>query len=138
MLEVIFLDFDGVVHRQMNESFEYLPNLYKVLDLFPEIKIVISNDWRHCMNKDSYTNIFGTYGSRIVGATGKHESKMRELEIMEYANMYNIKNFIAIDDDCRNRLFSPNCEWLFKTNYYKGLNDETTARLISFIQQRYN
>lgn len=40
----IFLDFDGVLHRKMIGNFELLANFNQVLNLFPNLKIVISSD----------------------------------------------------------------------------------------------
>lgn len=137
MNKVIFLDFDGVLHCSMNGDFEFLPNLYKVLDTFPELKIVISSDWREGINEQSYQDIFGSYNSRILGITSKLPGFKREDEILEYANKHNITSFIAVDDDCRDELFSPDCNWLFKTSYFAGLNEAATYELIKFIENRF-
>lgn len=132
----MFLDFDGVLHRKMIGDFEFLPNLKKVLDLFPNIMVVISSDWRHDLKTQDYHDIFGSYVSRIVGKTPtmmglKH---IRQLEILAYAKQHSLQRFIAVDDDCRNELFDDNCNWLFKTDYYCGLDEETLNNLIKFIK----
>jgi hypothetical protein len=132
----VFLDFDGVLHRKMIGNFELLPNFTKLLDKYPEIMVVISSDWRHELKKTDYQSIFGKYSTRIIGVTGKHTDKKREVEILEYVRLHNIEHFIAVDDDCRNELFSQGCPWLFKTSYFKGLNDETLFRLDEFIKNR--
>lgn len=132
----IFLDFDGVLHRKMIGNFELLANFNQVLNLFPNIKIVISSDWRHSMKPQDYQEIFGEYANRIIGKTPIiiGATFLRELEILAYVRQHSIQKFIAIDDDCRNELFNRDCEWLFKTNYFRGLDTETTNNLIKFIK----
>lgn len=134
----IFLDFDGVLHRKMIGNFELLPNFKKVLNLFPSIVIVISSDWRHSMKPLDYQEIFGEYANRIIGNTSTitGATSVRQLEVLAYVRQHSIQKFIAIDDDCRNELFNRDCEWLFKTNYFRGLDTETTNSLIKFIQTK--
>lgn len=132
----IFLDFDGVLHRKMIGNFELLSNFNQVLNLFPNIKIVISSDWRHSMKLQDYQEIFGEYANRIIGQTPiiTGSTFLRELEILAYVRQHSIQKFIAIDDDCRNELFNANCNWLFKTDYFRGLDVDATNNLIKFIQ----
>jgi len=54
----IFLDVDGVLHRKMKGNFELLANFNQALNLFSNIKIVISRDWRHSMKPQNYQEIF--------------------------------------------------------------------------------
>ena len=133
---VIFLDFDGVLHRKCVDTFELIPNFIKVLDLYPKVEVVISSNWRLGMSNEAYFKIFGKYVDRIIGQTPNINPENRELEILEFVNMHKIDKFIAIDDDCRGTLFSQSCEWLFKTDYYRGLDSETTVKLIEFINER--
>ena len=132
---ILFLDFDGVLHRKMEGNFEFLPNLFKVLNQFPEIKIVISSDWRHSLTPEACWNIFGDYCHRIIGATAKLSDSNRQAEILEYVRLNQISKFIAIDDDCRSILFDSDCQWLFKTNYFRGLDAETTEQFIGYISR---
>ena len=89
------------------------------------------------MSNEAYFKIFGKYVDIIIGQTPNINSENRELEILEFVNMHKIDKFIAIDDDCRGTLFSQSCEWLFKTDYYHGLDSETTVKLIEFINERF-
>ena len=44
---VIFLDFDGVLHRKYDGTFELVSNLFRILESFPNAKMVISSNWRN-------------------------------------------------------------------------------------------
>ena len=115
----IFLDFDGVLHRKMNGTFEFVHNFIEVLNIYPNADVVISSSWRNTIHPQFFAEIFGVYSSRIVGVTPYLPTA--------------IQKFIAIDDDCRNNQFSKTCPWLFKTNYFIGLNKVTTDYLLKFI-----
>ena len=132
---ILFLDFDGVLHRKMEGSFEFMPNLVKVLNQFPEIKIVVSSDWRFSLTPEISWNIFGDYTYRVIGVTNKLIDSNRQAEILEYVRLNQVSRFIAIDDDCRGTLFDPDCPWLFKTNYFRGLNAEATDEFICYINR---
>lgn len=123
-----------MLHPATCDNFELLPNFLKILDLFLNIKVVISSNWKKSCN---YTAIFGKYVSRIIGNTTTIKDSTREGEILLYVKDHNITKFIAVDDDCRNELFSSNCEFLFKTDYYKGLDITCTSKLIEFIRGRF-
>lgn len=88
------------------------------------------------MKPQDYQEIFGEYANRIIGQTPiiTGSTFLRELEILAYVRQHSIQKFIAIDDDCRNELFNANCNWLFKTDYFRGLDVEATNNLIKFIQ----
>jgi hypothetical protein len=82
--------------------------------------------------------LFGGYAKRIVGKTASLAAGNREEEILDYVKRHNLERFIAVDDDCRSHLFSQNCSWLFKTNYFVGLDTEATQELIKYIEQKLN
>ncbi len=132
----LFLDFDGVLHRKMDGNFEFMPNLFKVLEHYPLLEIVISSSWRNGLSQLSIADLFGSYATRVVGKTPTLITANREQEILDYVRRHQLKHFIAVDDDCRGNLFSNNCPWLFKTNYFTGLNHESTQELIKFIEQQ--
>lgn len=133
---VIFLDFDGVLHPKMSGSFQYLNNIFRILDQFKTAKIVISSDWRLQMTFSEIEKMFGIYSSRLMGVTPHISKANRESEILQFVRIRNISQFIAIDDDCRENLFSFDCDWLFKTDFYRGLDDESTNLLIQFIDNK--
>ena len=134
----LFLDFDGVLHRKMDGNFEFMPNLFKVLERYQLLEIVISSSWRNEMSQLSIDDLFERYAERVVGKTASFITGNREQEILDYVTRHKLKHFIAVDDDCRGNLFSNNCPWLFKANYFIGLNILTTQELIKFIEQMLN
>lgn len=133
---IIFLDFDGVLHLKTSENFECLPNFISILKEFEAIRIVISSDWRNGVSNDYLDSIFGKYSERIIGKTPNLLDKTREEEIIEFVKNNRIRKFIAIDDDCRGEHFSNDCKWLFKTNYFKGLNKHSSIELRGFIIEK--
>jgi hypothetical protein len=90
------------------------------------------------MNMDNYADIFGDYVSRIVGETPIVDGDFnRELEILEFVKQNRVSKFVAVDDDCRNTLFSSDCSWLFKTNYFCGLDEQARNKLARFINNKF-
>ena len=46
LIHVVLSDFDGVVHKCQNESFERMHLIERLLDASPSMFIVISSSWR--------------------------------------------------------------------------------------------
>lgn len=46
MLQVVFLDFDGVLHRNTTGTFRKLPQFCQFLRTRPDVGVVISSTWR--------------------------------------------------------------------------------------------
>jgi hypothetical protein len=90
--------------------------------------VVISSSWR-LGNLNQLMDIFGNYSTRVIGSTPHLPGKNRQEEIQEYLRTSQITKYLAVDD-C-SELFYSDCCWLFKTDYSRGLDDETTTRLIS-------
>lgn len=135
--EVVFLDFDGVLHPKMTGNFELLPNFIKILNEFPKVLVVISSNWKDEINSGALISIFGSkYVDRVIGKTETLVYGNRQNEIYNFVSKHNIKNFIAIDDDCRGNLFDKNCEYLFKTDYFKGLTEDKLLELKEFMLNR--
>lgn len=134
--QVIFLDFDGVLHPKMKGSFELINNFLAVLKHFPQATVVISSSWKDGLTKTSLTDIFGACANRVIGKTTSSQGVNRQDEILSYVRKHSIGCYIALDDDCRNTLFAPNCDFLFKTNYFTGLTKDKLPALIQFMQQR--
>ena len=103
---VIFLDFDGVLHRRPRPHevarhyarlFEYLEPVAAVLEAFPAARIVVSSSWRLSYSADELRAFLGPLGPRMEGVTGP-ERETRYQEILEAAGD---ATWLAIDDDDR-------------------------------------
>lgn len=141
-MSVLFLDFDGVLHREFchaSRHFECEARLaYAIGDL--EVEIVVSSTWRHNRElKELMALLSHPVSSRLVGMTPKYSqlpsipSKLalyeREAECAAWlsANRPAYTRWIAVDD--RPWLFRPFCSNLFLVDGKRGL-DEHSSRLL--------
>ena len=131
---VLFLNFDGVLHPNQSETFEYLPELYRILDAFPGTDVVISSDWRHSASHDYLLRLFDApYRDRIRDITGPERNGRgpRQAEIEAYAAANGIRYWIAVDDDAG--LFLPECPWLCHVPRAEGLGHGNVERVIAAL-----
>lgn len=78
---LLYLDFDGVLHRRMNETFERMPLLEKILKQCPELHIVVSSSWRETMTLEGLKYLFPVaFRHRIIGVT----PSLQEVKDTEY------------------------------------------------------
>lgn len=130
----VLLDFDGVLHRRMNETFERMPLLENILKQCPEIQIVVSSSWRETMTLDGLKYLFPVpFRHRIIGVTPslkevKDTEYIRYRECLLHARHMGINKFIIIDDESHR--FPPGCENLVSTNYCEGMTHQTVATVI--------
>lgn len=78
---ILCLDFDGVLHPVFpradrtdseNQHFSYLPRLVRVLQDFPELRILITSTWGHSRDLHTLRAIFPrAFHERIIGKTTK-------------------------------------------------------------------
>lgn len=165
MIKYIFLDIDGVLnkHEVLESGYcgtnrECVSNFNKILDTFPELKIVISSAWRYLLLKNRMTIegfeiMMFTHGlkcrNRIIGYTkedGKLEDEpchrdsdawtksalsFRKQQIYQYAAENNIprNEFFVLDD------LSLNMPELYQTDPSKGLTKENTDFIIKSIRK---
>ena len=77
---ILFLDFDGVLHRfgdRITDYCRFLPRLEAVLRDYPDVKIVVSSDWRkHHTLEELHGFFFADIGKRVVGLTPVLQSEM--------------------------------------------------------------
>ncbi len=138
---LLYLDFDGVLHRRMNETFERMPLLEKILIQCPEIQIVVSSSWRETMSLDGLKYLFPVpFRHRIVGVTPsiqevKDTEYIRYRECLLHARNMGINKFIIIDDESYR--FPPGCENLVSTKYREGMTRETVATVIMKYRQYF-
>lgn len=89
----LFLDFNGVLHSGLTEKYHHLPNLFKVLDLFHHMDVVISSDVRIWTDFKDIKQIFGSYSHRATGMTPYgSKSDTRQEEVNQYITKHNITN----------------------------------------------
>lgn len=127
---LLFVDFDGVLHRAENGSFEFLPNLLRILRLRPDVDVVISSSWRVNATREWLLDHFPPSShDRIVGVTPVRAGPyQRQAECLAFAHAVGATRFLAIDDD--RELFHPECPWVVYTDRYEGLNVAMEVHLL--------
>ncbi|MEJ2795771.1 HAD domain-containing protein [Iodobacter sp. LRB] len=106
----LYLDFDGVLHADgepaIDESgrlcqnpnlFCWLKNLEEVLDDFPEVRIIVSSDWRRLFDDETLIKLLGNLGWRFYGVVECTISD-RYTEILQDATTRKIEYWLALDD----------------------------------------
>lgn len=134
---VAFLDFDGVIHRAENGSFERMPLLVDLLERFPQLVIVLSTSWRLNCDPQYLLSLFpsSTHG-RIVGVTPElpgARPHQREAECRAFATSTGLHRYFAIDDDWHD--FSPDCPFLIRTDRHTGLDEAIIQQCAERIVQ---
>ena len=91
---ILFLDFDGVTHREAappRELFGRLPGIEDVLRRYPSVGIVISSTWRRAKTPEEMASRFSTdIAARIVGQTPYLPEEMdfsRQVECVQWLRM---------------------------------------------------
>jgi len=131
---IMFLDFDGVLHPGQSETFEFMPDLYRVLDAIPDLEIVVSSTWRFTETGEGLRRLFDErYKDRVRDVCGPELSVQhgRQAEIEAYAYLHGTRRFIAVDD--RQDLFRPDCPWLVLVPRLQGLSGEHSSRVIAAL-----
>lgn len=132
---VLFLDFDGVLHREMSNQSEWmnaLPILERALqaaDPQQDIAVVISSDWKYDHDLSALRRFLGLdVGRRVIGVTPDRSllegletpRAPRQVEIMAWlAEHAPGAQWLAIDD--RTNYFEKDCARLLVTDSKKGL-----------------
>jgi hypothetical protein len=104
MTKYIFLDFDGVMHRNGHKAFEYAEYFAKVVAPMEDVKIVFSTSWREYKTVENLAAYLPkSIQSKCVGKTPLiRESTIypRYKEIMMYTNEKGIadRDWVALDD----------------------------------------
>jgi len=107
---VIYLDFDGVLHPlgepALGEGFCLLPNpnlfcwlpiLESLLSGHPDVRIIVSSDWRRLFDDATLQRLLGHVGVRFQGVI-EAIGASRASEILADAKQRGLKDWIAIDD----------------------------------------
>lgn len=139
----IFLDIDGVLNRSSDWKKMYTLNTecIRCFDDFVkhlkrEVHIVLTSSWRtgfsynqkslpHILNLERELN---KYGLTIYGKTPVSKDNSREKEIQEYIDIFDVKEYIIIDDDTT--LFPNTKGKLYITDARKGFTSQDAKRLL--------
>lgn len=107
---LLFLDFDGVLHREEFHAleFEFLPDFERALIDFPEVAIVISSTWRMTDPLERLRGRFSEgFRERVVGVTPIRKESTgdgeRGREIRDFIVLNDLEGipWLAVDDDAR-------------------------------------
>ncbi|WP_122553115.1 HAD domain-containing protein, partial [Pseudomonas viridiflava] len=123
--QVLFLDFDGVLHpdavylsrqgptlRAEGELFMWAPILVEILENFQEVSLVLSTSWvRNLSFKRALGFLPSALGNRVTGATwhssmarewtdeSKWDGRTRYDQISRYAARAQVAHWVSLDDD---------------------------------------
>ncbi|WP_043288212.1 HAD domain-containing protein [Paraburkholderia oxyphila] len=107
---VLFLDFDGVLHPydepaldenfrliQNPDLFKWRPVLEQLLEPFPDVRIVVSSDWRRLFGDAALIELLGPLGERFAGVVEGY-GPTRAVEILTEVQRRSIAHWLALDD----------------------------------------
>lgn len=136
---VIFLDIDGVLHRNENSSLEFIGNFELLMKGVKNTSICFSTDWRLFYSFEELKGYFSPeVQEKIVGCTPEFTRRYSEYErldeIRAWLSEHGLRNktFVAIDDN--ESLFEPGFDRLIKTRKSRGLSDEELSRVIEEVR----
>lgn len=142
-LKYIFIDFDGVLHRDGGGFglFEHSKKMCDFLEPYKnDFKIIISSSWRETYDFDVLVEAFSpNIQPNVIGITPTLDEGMalegRYLEIKKYCLDNNItdEHWIAIDD--MPMLFPDNCPNLIITKSSIGLEESTLQNIADFLEK---
>jgi hypothetical protein len=107
---------------------------------FGEVRIVLSSTWRtgFAYNRESLPHIknlqqqLQKYELSIYGKTPVLVTGNREDEIREYIELYDVKQYVIIDDDLS--LFSHECNRLLQTDARKGFTAKNGKQMVKMLK----
>lgn len=137
----VFLDFDGVTHPWGEvEDFRCMPVLETVLRAYPEVRVVISSDWRTIFSLaklaarfsedlrprvvDISATIFPKTANELYGLREKEARKWLAAKAPDAA-------WLAIDDAPGNW---PTRSRLVLTDFKRGFTEEDAGRLCRMLE----
>lgn len=153
MRNVLFLDFDGVLHRGDSYLtpqgivssapgsivlFEFAPVLYELLCPYPHLQVVLSTDWcpRFGLECARAALPLASLQARVVDATfdAEHEdlttwlTRKRGTQILRYVSRYGLVSWLALDD--RKDGFQGCYDRLIHCQTEVGLGDSAVVELL--------
>jgi hypothetical protein len=138
IIKYLFVDFDGVMHRNGHKAFEHAEYFGKIISQIShmtdvEVRIVFSTSWREYQTVERLANYLPKQiHARCVGKTPLIRESMphpRFQEIMMYVKEHGIddKDWVALDDMAC--LFPPSCPNLILIDGSKGFTKADAKKL---------
>ncbi len=107
----LFVDFDGVLHpygiAALDENFKLIANptlfcwrpvLEDLLAPHPDVRIIVSSDWRRLFSDEALVTLLGPdLGQRFVGVVDRY-NESRATEILAEVAHRRLCRWLAIDD----------------------------------------
>ena len=130
-LQLLFTDFDGVLHPCNAGSFVYLDRYQDFLRKHPSIRPVLDTTWRLDHPWEYLMAMFAPdLRERFLGATpalSETLSAVREQEIHAFRRAHRLEHlpWVALDDDAS--LFRPGCPNLVLCETVRGLRPAQLA-----------
>lgn len=108
--KIVYLDYDGVLHPDGTPAideygrlidnpvlFSWLPILVTLLEPYPDVRIIVSSDWRRLFDDPALIKMLGPIGNRFAGVV-ERPSSSRVLEVLHDAQTRDLFDWIALDD----------------------------------------
>ena len=149
---VLFLDFDGVCHRDRARPDEYFKNkglIEDVIRSFSGLQVVVSSTWKNGYSIDELARHFSEdIRNRFMDVTpslknssdsyvpGHISENPRQWEIETWMKRNRDGDDIGIAIDDRRDWFRENCPWLICTDGLVGCTSEDAKRLTKLIVKR--
>lgn len=157
-MKVIFLDFDGVLNSQGSFIYETArrkkhkeqgvsgpvnqtlcnvctANFQRILDQYPDVKIVLSTTWRILFDIDWLKAKLAEYhvdGSRVIGKTPDLQWKSRGQEIQQWLDEHpEVTHYVAIDDNADEIDIIHGSERFVHTSWGGGLTFDHAEEVIN-------
>jgi hypothetical protein len=106
----LLTDFDGVLHPlgepALDENFRlvdnprlflWVPILCEILAPFPDVRIIVSSDWRRIVDDENLVRLLGPAGNRFIGVMETYGGSRAD-EIQSEVQRRKRKRWLAIDD----------------------------------------
>ena len=148
----LYLDFDGVLHPDGEDAIDkngrlcHNPNLFcwlgdleQVLDDFPQVRIIVSSDWRRLFDDESLIAILKRLGWRFHSVV-ECIAPSRYAEILQDAESKKISYWLALDDHQTIKLATTADERLIFCNPESGIGaparqEELKHKIVDLIRQ---
>lgn len=148
-MRVIFVDYDGVFHPvsdlqwfamgfpvdvciERGRLFRWASILYEMLDLHPDVRIVVHSSWRLLHPEERVKSLLGPLAERVVHVIS--EEYDRGDGIAAYIEEHGIEDYVILDD--RPDWFAPDTPRLIVCDSEAGIYDkDVQAQLLEWLNR---